>query len=146
MNAEQRILYVEDDANDVILLEHGLKKAGVKVTMFNVADGQEAIEYMSGHGRYADRGEFPLPCLILLDLKMPRVSGIDFLQWLRARPEFASIVVIVFSSSELRADVAAAYKTGANSFVSKPTAPEALNNLVHLLRGWWLELNRYPGA
>jgi CheY-like chemotaxis protein len=138
------VLYVEDDPNDVVLLEHALKRAQVDLRMVTLGDGQEAIDYMSGHGIFSDRGRFPIPAIILLDLKMPRISGIDFLRWLRERPEFCSVVVIVFSSSELRSDVSAAYRMGANSFVTKPTAPDARNQLIHSLRGWWIDLNRYP--
>src|ERR1051325_10745730 len=103
----QPILQVEDDPNDVFLLQHALKKAGVQNPIQVATDGQKSIDYLNGAGRFADRSTFPLPCLVLLDLKLPHVMGLDVLKWIRKRPGTALPVVILSASAE-DADIAAA--------------------------------------
>ena len=80
------ILQVEDDPNDVFFLQHAMKKAGVANPVQVATDGQQAIDYLRGVGKFADRKKFPLPCLILLDLKLPHVMGLDVLKWIRQQP------------------------------------------------------------
>ena len=91
------ILQVEDDANDVFLLQHAMTKAGVENPIQVATDGQQAIDYLKGAGKYADREQFPLPCLVLLDLKLPYVMGLDVLRWIRQEPGMAAIVLILSS-------------------------------------------------
>src|SRR5687768_12255012 len=99
MNASGCILLVEDDQNDVLFMERALRKAHVPNQVCVSHDGREAVDYLSGTGPFADRNQHPLPCLIILDLKMPRMTGMDVLQWLREQPVLSCLPVIVLSSS-----------------------------------------------
>src|SRR4051794_11741759 len=109
------ILLVEDRDDDVVLIRKAFEKAGL-TNPFQVArDGVEAISYLSGEGKFANREEFPLPWLVLLDLKMPRVGGFEVLRWIRSQPTLSRMIVLVLTSSEYIKDVQEAYKLGANS-------------------------------
>src|SRR5436190_5081891 len=119
MNQSRTILHVEDDPNDVLLLEHACRKVGVSCNIQRVADGEEAIEYLEGAGDFANRTRFPLPQLILLDLKMPRLSGFDVLSWRRKSEKFKTVPVVVLSSSNHDLDVRHAYELGVNSYLMK---------------------------
>src|ERR1700712_4146196 len=130
------ILQVEDDPNDVFLLQHALQKAGVRNPFQVVNDGQEAINYLSGAGHFADRQKFPFPCLVLLDLKLPLVMGLDVLKWIRQQVEIP-LVVIVFSASAEDSDVAKAYRLGANAFLTKPSEASKLNDMVKAISDFW---------
>ena len=81
------ILLVEDEVNDVFFMKHAFEEVGILNPLQVAVDGQEAMDYLGGHGAYADRERFPLPCLTLLDLKLPRVMGLEVLQWIREQPE-----------------------------------------------------------
>src|ERR1051325_2718292 len=105
---ERPILLVEDDPNDVFFLQQAMQKAGVLNPIQLASDGQESIDYFKGTGNFANREEFPLPYLVLLDLKLPQVMGLDVLKWLRQQPGVAAIVIILTSSRE-EADIATAY-------------------------------------
>ena len=111
---------MEDDENDVFFMQQAMQKAGVLNPIRVVSNGQEVIDYFKGTGKFANREEFPLPCLVLLDLKLPRVMGLDVLKWIRQQPEVTAIVVI-FSSSNEEADIAMAYRLGANAYLVKPS-------------------------
>jgi CheY-like chemotaxis protein len=126
-----RILLVEDEENDVHLVQRATLIGGANHTVQAVGNGNAAIRYLRGEGQYADRKKFPLPNVILTDLKMPEMDGLEFLRWLRTHPESAVIPTIVFSSSALEADVQEAYRLGANAYISKPPT---LNELVEILR------------
>src|SRR6185503_1050748 len=97
----QTILHVEDDPNDVFFLDHSFKKAQITTPIHVVNDGQEAIDYLSGSGKFSDRALYPMPCLVILDLKMPRKDGLQVLQWLRQESNCVWPPVIVLSSSSL---------------------------------------------
>ncbi len=137
------ILQVEDDPNDVFLLQHALKKAGVKNPFQVVNDGQEAINYLKGEGPFADRQKFPFPCLVLLDLKLPLVMGLDVLKWIRQQLKIP-VVVIVLSASAEDTDVAEAYQLGANAFLTKPSEASKLNEMVKAISDFWLTHNTLP--
>src|SRR6476619_3332490 len=113
------ILQVEDDSNDVFLFKHAMKKAEVTNPIQIVTDGQQAIDYLHGQGKFADRAKFPYPGLVLLDLKLPFVMGLEVLKWIREQPGSA-LPVIMFSASAEDADIAMSYRFGANAFLSKP--------------------------
>jgi CheY-like chemotaxis protein len=138
------ILHVEDEESDVFLLRLAFKKAGLDTTLKAVADGQEAIDYLSAAGRYADRQQNPLPCLVLLDLKLPRMHGLEVLAWIRRQPNLKGLVVIMFSSGSQPSDLERAYELGANSFLEKPSSVELTVEIAKLIKAWWLELNRFP--
>src|SRR5436190_5741750 len=98
------VLLVEDDDNDILFMQIAFKRAGMEHPLVAVHDGEMAIEYLSGTGRYNDRERFPLPCIIVTDLKMPRMDGFDLLEWMQGRPELAGTPAIVLSSSDQPAD------------------------------------------
>jgi CheY-like chemotaxis protein len=137
----QTILLVEDEENDVVFMEMALEKAGL-MSAFQVAeDGQEAIDYLNGNGQFADRDRFPLPALVFLDLKLPKVMGMDVLKWIRDQPLLDSMVVIMLTSSQQRSDIQQACTLGANSYLVKPSNPLALDEVVDLVKRYWLGLN-----
>jgi|SRR5947209_4750250 len=125
------ILMLEDDENDILFVQRATERCGAGHTVNAVHNGVQGIEYLRGEGPYADRQKFPLPNVILTDLKMPEMDGFAFLRWLRSHPECGVIPSIVFSSSPLDVDVREAYRLGANSYITKP---RDLNELVDTLR------------
>jgi CheY-like chemotaxis protein len=135
------ILHVEDDPNDVLLLEHACRKAAVECDIRRVADGDEAVAYLRGVKPFANRAEFPLPRLILLDLKMPRMNGFDVLMWLREQEALRVIPVVVLSSSNHDADLHKAYELGVNSYLMKPVSFDSLVEIVKVINDYWLRLN-----
>lgn len=112
------ILYAEDDANDILLIRMALGgMPGIHV--YFVRDGAEAINYLAGHGGFVNRSRYPRPALICLDIKMPRVTGLEVLAWLQEQPRYAGIPVVMMSSSGLDADVSMAYDLGARDYLVK---------------------------
>ena len=105
--------------------------------MHAVAGGEEAVEYLQGRGRYADRYRFPLPNVILMDLKMPGMNGFTFLRWVRGQPHLSVIPVIAFTSSPAEADVAEAYESGANCYIVKPASLNRLVQMLATIYGFW---------
>ena len=134
----QTVLHVDDDANDAELLRAATRKAHLHIKLYSLDAGEQAIDYLTGIGRYADRRRFQLPALVLLDLKMPRTSGFDVLKWIRSRQEFASIPVVIFSGSHLADDMNLAFQNGANSYFIKPLAFDALVQVVRGINSLWL--------
>ena len=137
------VLHIDDDPNDTALLQAAIRHASLSFSIVNVQDGDEAIEYLSGAGVYSNRLRYPLPSLILLDLKLPRQTGHEILKWIRDHPGFNHMPVIVLSGSELKEDIKQAYVGGANSYLIKPIGFEALVSLVKSIGARWLALN--PG-
>lgn len=144
MNTPGAILLAEDDENDVLFMRRAMTKAEVKHPLHVVADGQEAIEYLAGEGKYGDRTTYPLPRLIILDLKMPRKSGMDVLRWMRTNPFVECLPTLVLSSSANRRDVERGYRLGANAFLVKPSTVDERLELVKLIVHFWLRLNQPP--
>ena len=136
------ILYAEDEENDAFFLKRAFKQASIPHPLVVVSDGQEAIDYCSGSGRYTNRNEYPLPCLVLLDLNMPRKSGLEVLEWIRKEPSVRTLPVIVLTSSLQDSDVYRAYTHGANAYVAKPSQPDGLIALAQTVKDFWLTLNR----
>jgi CheY-like chemotaxis protein len=134
------ILHVEDDANDIFLLKHAMQKAGVAQPIQVAHNGQEAMDYLRGAGKFADREE---PCLILLDLKLSGVMGLEVLKWIRQQPGPA-LVVVVLTASGQDADIAAAYRLGANAYLIKPTDAREFEAMVKALKDFWLTHNTLP--
>ena len=137
------ILQVEDDANDVILLEHAMKNAGVTNPIQVVSDGRQAIDYLQGAGKFGDREQYPMPCLVLLDLKLPYVMGLDVLKWIRQQIG-TELVVIMLTASAEEADIKTAYNLGANAFLTKPSEASRLEEMLKALRDFWLMNNTLP--
>jgi|SRR6185312_9088497 len=133
MPAATTILHVEDDPNDTLLFQHACRKAGIIFDLQAVSDGDQAMAYLRGLNNFSDRNKYPLPKLILLDLKMPRVSGFDVLTWLQSQDGLKRVPVIVLTSSYHDADVKRAYDLGAKCYLVKPVGFEALVELVKTL-------------
>ena len=138
----QTILLVEDDANDVYFMKRAAREAGMLDSLQVAQDGQEAMDYLGGLGEYADRERFPLPCLVLLDLKLPRVMGFEVLKWIRQQAALKTITVIVLTSSDLKPDVDQAYRLGADSYLVKPSTLDKFKETLARIKQYWLELNR----
>src|SRR2546428_9867920 len=114
------ILLAEDREDDILLIRKAFQEAFINNPLQVVRDGEEAIAYLSGEGKYSNRAEYPLPELMLLDLKMPGTDGFDVLKWMRQQPGLQALRVVVLTSSDQMRDVNAAYQLGANSFLVKP--------------------------
>ena len=119
MNSSPSILYVEDETTDVFFLRLAFERAGFPDILTNVVDGAEAIDYLAGTGRFADRQKHPQPDLVLLDLNLPKKSGFEVLQWARQQPELASLPIIIYTSSQAEVDRDTALKLGATDYTIK---------------------------
>jgi len=139
---KRTILLVEDDANDVFFMRRAMTAAGIINPLHVTSDGRQAMHYLGGTGKYIDREKFPLPCLVLLDLNLPVVMGLDVLQWIRAQPELTAVIVLILSSSNLATDINRAYQLGANSYLVKPSDPDKLQEILVRMKQYWLELNQ----
>lgn len=138
------ILVVEDNSTEMLLLKRAWQRAKIPNPLQWVLDGVEAIAYLNGDGKWSNREEYPLPALVLLDLKMPLVSGFDVLRWVRQHPVLHKIRVVMFSSSDEPRDINQAYELGTNSYSVKPLHFEDLVRVVDLLSKHWLNLSRSP--
>jgi len=138
------ILLVEDRNDDVYLVRRALSKADVRNPFFVVQNGEEALAYLDGLGKYSNRDEFPLPDIMLLDLKMPRMDGYEVLRAVRSKPDFKALRIIVLTSSEDLNDVNKAYELGANSFLVKPLEFENYAAMMRTLSSFWLHYSRDP--
>jgi CheY-like chemotaxis protein len=136
------VLYAEDEENDVFLMQHAFSEADVSHELKVVRDGDEAIEYLRGAGDYADRQQYPLPCLLLLDLRLPKKTGMEVLKWIRNETSVSTLPVIVLTSHSQDADVHRAYVQGANAFLVKPSSPAELTKMVKTIDNFWLSQNR----
>lgn len=132
------VLLVEDSPDDVLFMTRALKKAHVAHALHVAEDGQQALEYFMGVAPYADRAAYPLPSLVLLDLKLPRIPGLEVLRWIRTRNEFAGIRVVVLTSSEHPDDKKQAHALGADGFYTKPGDPNQLPAVVNEVLTQWL--------
>jgi len=139
-------LLVEDSADDVLLMRRAFQKASILNPLQVVRSGEEAIKYLSGEPPYQNRAEFPLPSIILLDLKLTGKDGFQVLEWIRARPGFCRLRVIVLTSSEAIYDVDRAYKLGANSFLTKPVHFDQLAQMMQAVKGYWVWHDQAPTA
>lgn len=138
------ILLAEDEEDYVLLIRHAFSQAHIPNPLHVVWNGQDAIAYLKGEGKYANREEYPLPDLLLLDLKMPRVNGFEVLKWVREQPSLAALRVLVLTSSEQISDVNDAYRLGANSFLVKPLDFEDFTSLSRLIKDFWLGASKAP--
>lgn len=138
------ILVVEDNHDDYLLLDHAFKKAEFSGRRKHARDGLEAKAYLSGEGTFANRQANPLPVLIIADLKMPRMNGIELLAWTRKQPVIKRIPFVMLSSSGSPRDVTAAYESFANSYHVKPSRLEDLILLLKYLRTYWFKASARP--
>jgi CheY-like chemotaxis protein len=133
------ILIVEDRDDDILLMRKAFEKMSLPNPIKFVREGEEAIAYLSGEGKYANRDEYPLPALVLLDLKLPRIDGFEVLSWIRKREGIRGLPVVVLTSSSQLRDVNRAYELGANSFFVKEFDFQSHVELTKLLQRYWLQ-------
>ena len=138
------ILIAEDDEDEALLLAHALKAIGLSNPVLMVDNGEHAIAYLKGDGQFADRGAFPLPAVLITDVKMPAVDGFELLEWLRHHPRFAIIPTLVFSNSSEPQDIQRAYSLGANAYLVKPPGMEQLEAMMRTTFEFWTLCARTP--
>ena len=132
------VLLVEDDENDVVLVKHALKTAQVNNPLQVVSDGEEAVEYLKGDGKYEDRERWPLPELIVMDIKMPRLSGFDVLEWVKGNGgPLRRIPIVIVSGSNNPDDINRAYELGANAYMVKPVDSRGVEHLFQAITHYW---------
>ena len=142
--SDHTILLVEDDKHDAFFFQHAMETLGLVHPLRIARDGREAIEYLSGTGTFADRAQFPLPRIVVLDLNLPRQHGLEVLQWIRAHAPDPAVPVIVLTASTSDRDMREAYRLGANSYLTKPSGSEDLVALLRALEVYWFRYNRLP--
>jgi len=135
------ILIAEDNPDDYLLVELACRRADIDGPLVRVSDGSEARDYLKGEGGFRDRSRYPLPTLVLADLKMPRMNGLELLDWLRAQPGLKRIPFIILSASGHLSDINTAYDLFANSYLVKPMTLDELTELLKEVRKYWLDLN-----
>jgi len=135
------ILLAEDDANDVFFLRRAFQKAEIGCKIVNLPNGQLVLDYLSGVSQFDNRSQYPLPQLLLLDLKMPLMSGFEVLEWLKCHPEIGELPALVLSSSAHQEDVAKARALGARDYHVKPSDQHQLIQLARELQSKWLGHN-----
>jgi len=131
------ILLVEDDDNDVFLVRKAAQAENAGHLVYAVRDGEQAIAYLKGNYEFSDREKFPVPNVILTDLKMPKLGGLELLHWLRTNTDYGVIPTIVYSSSHFEKDVREAYRLGANSYMCKPATLSGLIEMLHVIYEYW---------
>ena len=129
MDKKPTVLLAEDESADVFIMQRAIGKMDSPISLQVAKDGEQAIDYLAGHGEYADRERFPIPKLILLDIKMPRKNGFDVLEWLRYNHAFADVPVVMITSSSLKTDIDHANALGASAYLVKPVPTAELQKL-----------------
>src|SRR5438477_8199304 len=137
-NKDFAVLLVEDDLNDIFLVKRAFKIAKIDNPLQVVTDGQEAVQYLRGDGKYADRQAHPLPKLIVMDIKMPRKTGFEVLEWVKGdgRP-LRRVPIVIVSSSDNPSDINRAYELGANAYMVKPVDYKAVEHLLECITHYW---------
>lgn len=147
MNAPSRhVLLVEDSPDDRFLIERALRRACPELVLSSVADGDAAVDYLAGRPPFADRSRYPVPALVLLDWKLARRSGREVLDWIRARPRFDALPVVVLTASAEDEDIREAFAARANSYLAKPGAAADMAAAMARILDYWLGLNLHPRA
>ena len=131
------ILLAEDSEDDVNLFLHTMRKSGLRNPVLVVRDGEEAIAYLKGEGKFADRDSYPLPEILMLDLMMPRMDGFQVLEWIRTQQEFQKLLVVVLCHLGETREINQAYDLGARSYLTKPVTTEDLVNLTSHFGDYW---------
>jgi CheY-like chemotaxis protein len=135
--SEPVILVAEDDDNDVVMLRRAFDQLAISSPLQFVSNGEEAIAYLKGNGKFANRQEYPLPDIILMDLKMPRKNGLEVLDWWHRQAHLAAIRIVVLTTSEEMRDVNAAYRLGAASFIVKPLHFADFRTTIFAMLQYW---------
>lgn len=145
MASERKILLVEDDSADALLIRRALEKTGLDFSLSRLKHGDEAIDYLSGAPPFTDREAQPLPDVILLDIKLPRRSGFEVLQWIRSQSEAVNrIPVVMLTSSRHTVDINRAYDLRANGYLTKPETAHQLQEMMVDFKKYWLRWNEQP--
>jgi CheY-like chemotaxis protein len=131
------VLLVEDDLNDIFLVKRAFKMARLETPLQVVTDGEEAIRYLSGNGKYADRETYPLPRLIVMDINMPRKTGFEVLEWIKRDGPLRRLPIVIVSSSDRTQDINRAYELGANAYMVKPMNFRAVEHLFQSITHYW---------
>ena len=138
------ILIAEDNEDHVLLLRRALQRGALLNPVFVVNDGEETIAYLQGEGKFADRYEYPLPSLLLLDLKMPKKNGFEVLEWIRQQPGLRRLRIVVLTTSDAPQDIDRAYELGANAFMVKPLERKDFLQVTEAIKGYWLWMSAAP--
>ncbi len=138
------ILLVEDNRMDVELTLDAFREARLLNAIHVAPNGQDALDYLFGEGKYTDRTRFPLPSLVLLDLKLPGIDGFEVLRRIKSTPMLKRLPVIILTSSKEEGDRAFSYDNGANSYLVKPVSFDGFLDVVRKIEGYWLALNVAP--
>jgi len=138
------ILLAEDEEDYVLLIKQAFLKAEIQNPLFVVSTGGELMAYLKGEGKYANRDEYPLPDLLLLDIKLPGFTGLEVLGWVRSQPGLSGLRVLVLTSSDHMRDINDAYRLGANSFLLKPYDFSDLVHLAKMIQEFWLRISKCP--
>ena len=144
MNDYSTILLVEDNVDDVFFMKRAFQMSGIKNPIQIASDGVIAIDYLAGNGEFADRAKYPSPCMVLLDLKLPRKNGHEVLEWIRAQQTYKTLIVVMLTTSRENRDIEEAYRLGCNAFLVKPSAPPQLIEMISALKNFWLIHNTLP--
>jgi CheY-like chemotaxis protein len=140
------ILLVEESEDNVFLVRHAMHKAGITERLEVATSGEQAIEYLGGTNGYSEWKQFPLPAIVLLDLKMPRMSGFDVLKWVRQHPGLKALRVAMLTSSDMPSEIKTAHDLGANIFITKPVELERLIQIMKTLNEHWLQQAQSPAV
>ena len=138
------LLIVEDNEDDIFFVERIFKQIGARCELRFARDGMEAIAYLGGEGAFKDRAKYPMPTIILMDLKMPRRNGFEVLEWMHNQPEIKLIPTIVVTSSTLQEDVTRAYRLGANAVMNKPVDKDSLLQMLKSFHIYWTDFVEMP--
>ena len=139
------ILLVEDNPVDILLMQRAFRNEKLTdISLQIVKDGDAAVFYLNGEGNYGDRDRYPIPEIILLDLKLPRRSGHEVLAWLKQQPKLKRVPVVILTSSGEKIDVNQAYDLGVNSYLVKPVSFTSLAALLSSFGSYWLQQNEQP--
>jgi len=138
------VLLAEDDENDVLLIKRAFEKSRLVNSLQVACDGEVAVAYLSGEGIYRDRVRYPVPVAMLLDLKLPRKSGLEVLAWVKQQPGLKRMPIIILTSSREARDVQQAYDLGVNSYLVKPFTPREFTEMLNSFNVYWLVLNEPP--
>lgn len=138
------ILIIEDNEVDLTLIRRAFAKARVLNPLFCVNTGEDAIAYFKGEGRFSNREEYPLPDLVLLDLKLTGMNGLDVLKWIREQPGLRALRVVMLTGSSATEDINRAYQLGANSFLVKPMDFDTFVQIAGAIAGYWVWMSEAP--
>ena len=139
------VLLVEDDPADSRLIQRAFSKIGLQVPVLRVGNGDDAVAYLNGDPPYENRAAYPIPAVLLLDIKLPRRSGLEVLQWVRSRQNaIRRIPIVMFTSSRHVSDINTAYESGANSYLTKPETTAQLVAVAEAFKTYWIQLNEQP--